>query len=169
MCLNNDLLSRKVIYTPFIRRTGASSTANSPEPRSQAVWEDHACADSVKRKAAPHSPDVLQREPATGRANERAARGNDRPESTRHTSVVSKQALQRQEEVNFSETATATAAQRQNGMRFTTRMTNKIPRGLAYTCFVANSILQIQFLQWLQHRINTNVILIVLTVKLLWR
>lgn len=109
-----------MIYTHFIRRTCASSTAASPEPRSQAVGENHACSDSIKRKAASHPPDVLQCKPSTGRANERAARGNDRPEPTGHTSVVPKQTLQRQEEVHTHETTTATATQRQNGNAYFT-------------------------------------------------
>lgn len=99
---------------PPLRNSVGPASPTPPEPRPQAVREDHPSPDGSEREAAPHPADVLQRQPATGRPDEGAAGGDDRPEPQGDPRVVSEQALQGQEEVHHDEAAPAAAAQRQN-------------------------------------------------------
>ena len=95
-------------------RPGHGAAGPASEPRPQAVGEDDAGQDGAEREAAPHPADLLQRQPATGRPDEGAAGGDDRPEPQGDPRLVSEQALQRQEEVHPDEAASITATLRQN-------------------------------------------------------
>lgn len=102
------------LFFPLLRHSLGAPSSSSPEPCSQAVREDHPSPDSAERKAAAHPADLLQRQPATGRSDEGAACGDDRPEPQGDPRLVSKQALQGQEKVHPDEAAAAAATQRQN-------------------------------------------------------
>lgn len=94
-----------------LSRPGHGAAGPASEPRPQAVGEDHAGQDGAEREAAPHSADLLQRQPETGRPDEGAAGGDDRPQPQGHPGLVPEQALQRQKEIHPHEAAPAAAAQ----------------------------------------------------------
>lgn len=96
---------------PVLSRPSDGAAGPASEPRSQAVREDDSRKDGAEREAASHVANLLQREPAAGRADEGAAGGNDRPQSQSHPGVVPEQALQGQEEIHPHEAASAAAAQ----------------------------------------------------------
>lgn len=97
---------------PFLNsRTNLGPAARAAASRPQTAGEDHPCPDGAKRKAAAHAADLLQRQPETGRSDEGAAGGDDRPEPQGDPGLVPEQTLQRQEEVHPHEAATAAATQ----------------------------------------------------------
>lgn len=98
-------------------RTNLGPAARAAASRPQAAGEDHPSPDGAKREAAPHAPDVLQRQPEAGRPNEGTAGGDDRPQSAGDSGLVPEQAVQRQEEEPADEAAAAAADQRQDGKR----------------------------------------------------
>ena len=99
---------------PLLRTGFGPASPPPPEPRPQAVREDHPDPDGAEREAAPHPADLLQRQPAAGRPDEGAAGGDDRPEPAGDPRLVPEQALQRQEEVHPHEAAAVSVTQRQN-------------------------------------------------------
>ena len=113
ICVSNRI-RQHFSTTPTCRRGFGPASSPPPEPRPQAVGEDDPGPDGAEREAAPHPADLLQRQPATGRPDEGAAGGDDRPEPQGDPRLVSEQALQRQEEVHPDEADPAAAAQRQN-------------------------------------------------------
>lgn len=100
--------------SPPLRNSVGQTSPSPPEPRPQTVGEDDPSSDGLEREAAPHPADVLQRQPTTGRSDEGAAGGDDRPQPQGDPRLVSEQALQGQEEVHLDEAAPAATAQRQN-------------------------------------------------------
>lgn len=98
----------------FVGRAGTCAPAPTPQPRSQAVGEDDPGAHCAQRETAAHTAHMLQRQPATRRAHEGAAGGDDGPQPASYPRLVPEQTLQGQEEVHPHEATPAAAAQRQN-------------------------------------------------------
>lgn len=107
-------LFNKTDFPLLHRDSFGPASSSSTKPCPQAVREDHPGPDGAEREAAPHPADLLQRQPATGRSDEGAAGGDDRPEPKGDPRLVSEQALQRQEEIHHDEAAPTAATQRQN-------------------------------------------------------
>lgn len=100
-----------VLFPYFLNsRTNLGPAACAASSRPQTAGEDHPGPDSVKREAAPHAADLLQRQPEARCPNEGAAGGDDWPQPASDPGLVPEQAVQRQEEEPAHETAAAATA-----------------------------------------------------------
>lgn len=77
----------------FVGRAGTCAPAPTPQPRPQAVGEDDPGTHCAQREAAAHTAHMLQRQPATRRAHEGAAGGDDGPQSASYPRLVPEQTL----------------------------------------------------------------------------